>query len=125
MTVIDELAGGLSWPTILELHGVPAVYDAPDQAPYTLTVVAETERDPEPEYGPDGVRMIRKRGFYLGNDPTADSGGLASVNKRGSLTLDAETWAIETAAKRPGGLWYVIAHYSGLMERTREGQRRE
>ena len=124
MTVLDDLASGMTWPLMRDTHGVIASYEAPEANPASLTVVPKPEEDPEQEYTEAGIRMVRRRVFYCTRDATATEGGISQPSKRAALVVDGERWSIMSAAKFPGALWQLSCRYDSAVEVTREGYRR-
>ena len=65
----------------------------------------------------DGNTLIRRARVYMRDDDV-------TVTAYDQLTRDSEDWIVETAQKRAGGIYEIVARRSERIERTRQTYRK-
>jgi len=121
--VFADIFAESALPSLLDTLGDSITYTPAGGDDVSLTAVVGQEERGELEVE-HGRRLRREREVTIATDPDGPYGGVAAPALNDTVTIDSESWAVESISSKADGVATLLVVRFGDVERSQEGYRR-
>jgi hypothetical protein len=120
---LEEDFATLGLPSLFQQGGRSVTYDPAVGADVALTAIVHPEEASE-DIVETGRQKNRRRRIDITTDPASDFGGVASPQLNDKVTIDSESWSVESFGRIAGEFIRMMLVRPQAIELARESLRR-